>query len=260
MIFTDADARPLVDALNTDITRDGRPDNSGAPLAGTLSAGTRRGVAGRAVLLLALSVGALGLGGCAGQFVPKAIFHDGPEDPEPMANDDSSKALLLGERPVRHVGPAPDAWTNLAAVPERPKNIPDPAARQKDVDSLLADRNTAGQAATQLTVYQNSPDQQGVQRASGSGDSLFGPSAPKDGAKDAGQPAPSKLPVVPSAPPAVPGRVPEATSAIPVATPQVNAHTAGAPAAAAVPAAPATGAASQAGTPAANGTSQTPQN
>ncbi|ASG22173.1 hypothetical protein Y958_14460 [Nitrospirillum viridazoti CBAmc] len=181
--------------------------------------------------------------------MPQALFHDGPEDPEPMANDASSKALLLGERPVRRVGPPPDVWPNLASVPERPKDVPDPATRQKDMDALLADRTAAGSIATDLNKYQASPDQQSVQRATSSNALFGGPSA-------GGQAAPSqsKMPVVPSAPPAVPGRVPDAVPAVPVAAPQAKpAGTAAAPAA--------TGAAaSQAGAPAANGTSQTPQN
>ncbi|WP_044563902.1 hypothetical protein [Azospirillum sp. B4] len=230
MIFTDADARPTgVDA------RDGRPNRS-HPARGTAGA---RALAGRGLLVLALAGAGLGLGGCAGQLVPKALFHDGPEDPEPMANDASSKALLMGERPVRRVGPPPDVWPNLASVPERPKDVPDPAARQKDVDSLLADRQAAGAIATDLGKYQNSPDQQTVQRASSSNSLFGGASSPSSGPA---APSQSKMPVVPSAPPAVPGRVPDATPAVPVAAPQAKP------------------AASQAGAPAANGTSQTPQN
>ncbi|MDZ5649413.1 hypothetical protein [Nitrospirillum sp. BR 11828] len=192
-----------------------------------------RALAGRGLRALVLAAAVLSLGGCAGKLVPKALFHDGPEDPEPLPNDASSKALLLGERPVRHVGPPPDVWPNLASVPERPKDVPDPAARQKDVDALLADRAAAGSVATDLTKYQSSPDQQTVQRATSSSNALFGSSSPA-------APSQSKMPVVPSAPPAVPGRVPDSVPGVPVAAPPA--------------------AASQAGAPAANGTSQTPQN
>ncbi|MEA1674538.1 hypothetical protein [Nitrospirillum sp. BR 11163] len=230
MIFTDADARPTGAA-----TQDGHSNRS-RPVLGA------RALAGRGLLALVLAGAGLSLGGCAGQLVPQALFHDGPEDPEPMANDASSKALLLGERPVRRVGPPPAVWPNLASVPERPKDVPDPATRQKDMDALLANRTAAGSIATDLNKYQASPDQQSVQRAGSSSSALFGPSS------GSAAPSQSKMPVVPSAPPTVPGRVPDAVPAAPVAAP-----------ATAAPAA--TGAAaSQAGAPAANGTSQTPQN
>ncbi|MBB6254758.1 hypothetical protein [Nitrospirillum iridis] len=241
MIFTDADARPTGVS-----TQDGRPNRS--HLAAGPAAGGLRALAGRGLLALALVGAVLGLGGCASQLVPQAMFHDGPEDPEPLANDASSKALLLGERPVRRVGPAPDVWPNLASVPERPKDVPDPATRQKDMDSLLADRQAAGAVATDLGKYQNSADQQAVQRASSS-NALFGGTSGAASADKAAAPSQSKMPVVPSAPPAVPGRVPEAVPAAPVAGPQAKAGipTKGAPA-------------SQAGASAADGTSQTPQN
>ncbi|WP_145753312.1 hypothetical protein [Nitrospirillum amazonense] len=243
MIFTDADARPTGASTQKGHPNRFRP-HRGAPLGAAGAVAGARVLAGRGLLALVLAGAGLNLGGCAGQLVPQAMFHDGPEDPEPMANDASSKALLLGERPVRRVGPPPDVWPNLASVPERPKNVPDPATRQKDMDALLADRTAADSIATDLNKYQASPDQQSVQRATSSNALFGGPSA-------GGQAAPSqsKMPVVPSAPPAVPGRVPDAVPAAPVAAP------------AATPARAATGAAaSQAGAPAANGTSQTPQN
>ncbi|MEE3623457.1 hypothetical protein UCD39_05565 [Nitrospirillum sp. BR 11752] len=230
MIFTDANARPAGVG-----TQDGRSNRPTVDSSATAAACRTRAMAGRGLRALVLAGVVLSLGGCAGKLVPQALFHDGPEDPEPLANDASSKALLMGERPVRRVGPPPDVWPNLASVPERPKDVPDPATRQKDMDALLADRTAAGSIAMDLTKYQNSPDQQSVQRATSSSNALFGGSS-----SGAAAPSQSKMPVVPSAPPAVPGRVPDSVPAVPFAAPPA--------------------AASQAGAPAANGTSQTPQN
>ncbi|TWB45795.1 hypothetical protein [Nitrospirillum pindoramense] len=245
MIFTDANARPAGAS-----TQDGRSNRPTADSSAPVAACRPRATVGRGLRALVLAGVVLSLGGCAGKLVPQALFHDGPEDPEPLANDASSKALLMGERPVRRVGPPPDVWPNLASVPERPKDVPDPATRQKDMDALLADRTAAGSIATDLTKYQSSPDQQSVQRATSSSNALFGGSSSGGSSSGAAAPSQSKMPVVPSAPPAVPGRVPDSVPAVPFAAPQVTAPQGAAAGAAA----------SQAGAPAANGTSQTPQN
>lgn len=157
---------------------------------------------GWAPVLAAGVIALTALGGCnslrLSEPVPKTVFNDGPDERPRMSNGGSALALLTGERPVRGLDGSPQApWPNLSTVPDRPQGVPDPIARQKDMDALVADREAAARLASELTAYRSSPDQQRVQKAS-----TNDPLAPKTTAP--AQPLSAVVPDIPDAPPPVP--------------------------------------------------------
>lgn len=184
---------------------EGRKSSGARPLAAHRRVSRPAGRGWAPVLALGVIV-LTALGGCStlrlSEPVPKAVFNDGPDERPLMSNGGSALALLTGERPVRGLDGSPQApWPKLSTVPDRPQGVPDPIARQKDMDALVADREAAARLASELTAYRNSPDQQQVQKASAND-----PLAPKNTAPAAApaQPMSAVAPDIPDAPPPVP--------------------------------------------------------